>query len=96
VAGTILPEILSNDPTHPASFPGNGPTLTLNRRRDWSERQLFFRRYGNERYQLAPVILSPTDKRWRRAFACDLQRFDEKLRDLLSVCYHFSEFGPLI
>src|SRR6266436_5700179 len=28
VAGTLLPEILSYDPTRPASFPGNGRTLT--------------------------------------------------------------------
>ena len=28
VAGTMLPEILSYDPTRPASFPGNGRTLT--------------------------------------------------------------------
>jgi hypothetical protein len=29
VAGTMLPEILSYDPTRPASFPGNGRTLTF-------------------------------------------------------------------
>jgi Domain of unknown function (DUF4331) len=28
VAGTLLPDILSYDPTRPASFPGNGRTLT--------------------------------------------------------------------
>jgi hypothetical protein len=28
VAGTLLPDLLSYDPTHPASFPGNGRTLT--------------------------------------------------------------------
>jgi len=28
VAGTLLPEILSYDPTRPARFPGNGRTLT--------------------------------------------------------------------
>jgi hypothetical protein len=28
VAGTLLPEILPYDPTRPASFPGNGRTLT--------------------------------------------------------------------
>ena len=28
VAGTLLPEIMSYDPTRPASFPGNGRTLT--------------------------------------------------------------------
>jgi len=29
VAETMLPEILSYDPTRPASFPGNGRTLTF-------------------------------------------------------------------
>jgi hypothetical protein len=28
VAGTLLPDMLSYDPTHPASFPSNGRTLT--------------------------------------------------------------------
>jgi hypothetical protein len=28
VAGTLLPDMLSYDPTRPASFPGNGRTLT--------------------------------------------------------------------
>ena len=28
MAGTLLPEILSYDPTRPARFPGNGRTLT--------------------------------------------------------------------
>jgi hypothetical protein len=28
VAGTLLPDILSYDPTHPACFPNNGRTLT--------------------------------------------------------------------
>src|SRR5215469_5281625 len=28
VAGTLLPDVLSYDPTHPASFPSNGRTLT--------------------------------------------------------------------
>jgi hypothetical protein len=30
------------------------------------------------------------------AFVCCVQRFVEKLRDLLSVCYHFMAFRPRI